>query len=1118
MLHRLRHRTPLPPGTKITLSDTSYIIQKLLDCGGSSLLYEVHPVHSHRLPLILKEQYPLEGYIRQEEGLICPAEAANTETLTEWYQQLQAQETHLSQLASRHNFQVIPIREQVSQAVITLPGQPGRVVSNHYTLMDDCSAQGLVLSACADAPVPLSEAVSILKTVLSAYAALHRDGFLHGDCSMANIMLLGADTAHGNVGTAHLLDFGCARRLTEDGFTDPITGPVYSTDGYCAPELLYALPGSRLTAACDVWSLGFLLLELLTKISRKLTGVSITEHLIYSFRARQVTGTMAKQLCCDTASLHCVNTILERALDENPERRYPNAGAMLEDILALERCLSFDHSGPVDRWLLWHSALRFRQREPDRFLTGHIAMGLDTQPITLPMQAQLEEAPPESALPLLKKLIRCGESVYLHAPGGGGKSILAAQLMTDALSSGEWVPLYLELSKLRQCTDSASCRQQLLHALAVQYFGDQEPNTVQQIAQWMAVPSKSPGCLLILNDLHKLSPSLQPVLSELIASCALGQNTVVLVTGRTDGFSLRRVRLIPLSHRQICDTLHDIEFRSEEFLPLYELLSLPLFLMRYLELVKGRNGTNIPYVTTPTELLLLYFGEREYHAHDSSIHQTLTAHLPFIAYQWIRTNQTEVSYAQLEEWLKEQMGWMYTPERLEEFLRHCTGSLCVLHHSGDGSFRFSHDYNLDYFAASFIAQQIQQALSRQDTYPLRPINHPWINTEQELKNRILSAFSVSEAQSSAPYAAHMDCHFTYLAVTMAMELCPLRLNHGVIQRLCDHTQIFTDLYTLLSCHPTAKTDANHIPYTLYHTFTRDIDLELLMMLFEAPLTLKTPNRPSDAVMQPFLELASQWGNIRAQLELIRLYWHKGDWDTAIVWCRQLLDEQGSQPPKNLLFYEHTAFLDTYRKLAIGYWWGLGGLTIDRIQAEYWLTKYGLHDPMELFRTGQYFEFQEPEDGAFVARALEHGSPFRYNSEEIFPFQEPSRAALAALCYQIAQTCITSTILPCQYAEEQHTSDSYILYRAKKWRNELKQNRNAAYAMTRGDFLWQAGDLRSALGQYRLAYRMAGSHIRPAAIRRLIRCNEDLGDTNEAECWREKITPSDEEMERFKCCM
>ena len=85
-------------------------------------------------------------------------------------------------------------------------------------------------------------------------------------------------------------------------------------------------------------------------------------------------------------------------------------------------------------------------------------------------------------------------------------------------------------------------------------FGHQEPNTVQQITQWMDIPSKSPGCLLILNDLHKLSASQQHILLELIRSSALGQNTVVLITGRTDHLPLCRIELLPLSYQQIRDT------------------------------------------------------------------------------------------------------------------------------------------------------------------------------------------------------------------------------------------------------------------------------------------------------------------------------------------------------------------------------------------------------------------------------------------------------------------------------------------------------------------------------------------------------------------------------------
>ena len=57
---------------------------------------------------------------------------------------------------------------------------------------------------------------------------------------------------------------------------------------------------------------------------------------------------------------------------------------------------------------------------------------------------------------------------------------------------------------------------------------------------------------------------------------------------------------------------------------------------------------------------------------------------------------------------------------------------------------------------------------------------------------------------------------------------------------------------------------------------------------------------------------------------------------------------------------------------------------------------------------------------------------------------------------------------------------------------------------------------AALGQYRMAYRTNAGQTRLPAIRRLIRRNEELGYTCEAERWREEITPSEEDQEVFEC--
>lgn len=91
-------------------------------------------------------------------------------------------------------------------------------------------------------------AVSIVRDCLSALAALHREGVVHGDIKPSNIMLK-------RTGSAKIVDIGSAFE-----FQNP--PPQRScTPSYAAPEVL---EGGEITPLSDLASLGYVLIELLS--------------------------------------------------------------------------------------------------------------------------------------------------------------------------------------------------------------------------------------------------------------------------------------------------------------------------------------------------------------------------------------------------------------------------------------------------------------------------------------------------------------------------------------------------------------------------------------------------------------------------------------------------------------------------------------------------------------------------------------------------------------------------------------------------------------------------------------------------------------------------------------
>ncbi|MCE9571928.1 MAG: serine/threonine protein kinase, partial [Deltaproteobacteria bacterium] len=138
----------------------------------------------------------------------------------------------------------------------------------------------LARSAASGRPIPLPIAVAIARDAASGLEAIHAVGLVHGDIAPDNLML--AATGH-----AMVLDFGAA---TARNAVRPRLAPAASS--YAAPELRTR---TWVEARADVWSLGAVLREL------------VPEELEVPF---------------------LLDSAIARALNPDPTRRFPSAGAL----------------------------------------------------------------------------------------------------------------------------------------------------------------------------------------------------------------------------------------------------------------------------------------------------------------------------------------------------------------------------------------------------------------------------------------------------------------------------------------------------------------------------------------------------------------------------------------------------------------------------------------------------------------------------------------------------------------------------------------------------------------------------------------------------------------------
>jgi serine/threonine-protein kinase len=178
--------------------------------------------------------------------------------------------------------------------------------------------EGETLKAKIDrAPLGLDEALVIGRQVAEGLREAHKKGIVHRDIKSANIMVTGD-------GQVKVMDFGLARvrgaaLLTKEGMT-------LGTIAYMSPE---QARGEDIDHRTDIWSFGVVLYEMLTG-QLPFRG----EHdqaVIYSILKEPPRP--ISDLCPELPAP--VGQVVGKALEKDPDRRYPSAEELLNDLTSL---------------------------------------------------------------------------------------------------------------------------------------------------------------------------------------------------------------------------------------------------------------------------------------------------------------------------------------------------------------------------------------------------------------------------------------------------------------------------------------------------------------------------------------------------------------------------------------------------------------------------------------------------------------------------------------------------------------------------------------------------------------------------------------------------------------
>ena len=182
----------------------------------------------------------------------------------------------------------------------------------------------------------VAERVRLLRAVCEAVQAAHRSLIVHRDLKPSNVLVSGD-------GEVKLVDFGIAKLLDPAGgggaVPPTVTRTPVLTPAYAAPE---QLRGEPVSTATDVYALGVLLYELL--VGRLPFEGATAMARVADDRDPTRPSTAARQTPDDEPALPLpphqlarrlrgdLDTIVVKALQRDPGRRYASAEALAEDL------------------------------------------------------------------------------------------------------------------------------------------------------------------------------------------------------------------------------------------------------------------------------------------------------------------------------------------------------------------------------------------------------------------------------------------------------------------------------------------------------------------------------------------------------------------------------------------------------------------------------------------------------------------------------------------------------------------------------------------------------------------------------------------------------------------
>lgn len=188
-----------------------------------------------------------------------------------------------------------------------------------YLVMEYLQGESLADRLDSFGALSMKDAIEIMDHVLGGLAAAHQKGIVHRDLKPDNIFL--AKQEDGNA-RAKLLDFGVSKSLDENTLALTRTGAVIGTPYYLSPE--QARGDQSIDHRVDIWAAGVVLYEMLTG-QLPFQADNYNALLVKILTSEPVPPTVLRP----SIPLE-MEAVMLRALDQDRERRFSTADAMLE--------------------------------------------------------------------------------------------------------------------------------------------------------------------------------------------------------------------------------------------------------------------------------------------------------------------------------------------------------------------------------------------------------------------------------------------------------------------------------------------------------------------------------------------------------------------------------------------------------------------------------------------------------------------------------------------------------------------------------------------------------------------------------------------------------------------